>query len=107
MASIRRTPRDQRLWERLLRKIDSLGRLTWAQKRAYWRLKEMGPYRAAPTRARQIRDAADPRVGESEEEARERVKDMFRPPLDIDAQYRDMDEEEWEYYSVFYTIDLS
>lgn len=95
---IARTKREQRLWEKLQRRIDNLGRLTWTQKKLYWRLKDLKPYRPKTTRQEEIRDAAEPRIGESEEQAKERVKSYFKPdPLD---QYDEMDDDEREYYEL-------
>ena len=99
---MRRTKRQQRLWERLLAKQAAFGRFTWAQKRAYWKLEKLRPWVKPMCRSRLVAQAAEPTIGGSEDEAKAVVKAMFAPPLHPDEKYRGMDEEELEYWNQYY-----
>lgn len=55
---------------------------------------EEAPKRKAPTRAEEIKEAAEPKIGGSEEEAKQAVKEMFKKPLETDARYKTMSKED-------------
>jgi hypothetical protein len=45
-----------------------------------------------------VREASAPKIGESEDDAKERVKNIFKKELDYDSQFKDMSEEDIEEY---------
>jgi hypothetical protein len=59
-----------------------------------------------PSRAGEISDAAQPKIGGSEEEAAEAVKNLFKKKLDADAEYRKMTHSDIAEYDRMYQEEL-